>query len=72
MKIRIKKQNKDIGLKTLNNFTYSKSLSQEAKDLIDEIEDVDKDIDIYKLVFIGINKKNIYFEDAIEFPLSYL
>ena len=61
MKIKIEKQNKDIGLKTLNNFTYSKSLSQEAKDLIDEIEDVDKDIDIYKLVFIGINKKNIYF-----------
>ena len=61
MKIRIKKQNKDIGLKTLNNFTYSKSLSQEAKDLIDEIEDVDKDIDIYKLVFIGINKKKYIF-----------
>ena len=32
-------QNKYIGLKSLNVFDYLKSLSQEAKDLMDEIRD---------------------------------
>ena len=60
MKIRIKKQqNKDIGLCPLNAFDYLKSLSQEAKDLMDEIEDANDDIDDGKLLFIGNNQKKI-------------
>ena len=36
---------------------YLKSLSQEAKDLMDEIEDANSDIDYNKLFFIGSNKE---------------
>ena len=43
--------------KPLNDFNYLKSLGQEASDLVDEIKDADNDIDKYKLVFIGSNKK---------------
>ena len=71
MKIRIKKQqNKDIGLKPLNVFDYLKSLSQEAKDLMDEIKDADNDIDIYKLVFIGSNKEKSNF-NIFRMPLDF-
>ena len=69
MKIRIKKQqNKDIDLKPLNVFDYLKSLSQEAKDLMDEIKDADNDTDIYKLVFIGSNKEKFNF---FRMPLDF-
>ena len=66
MKIRIKKQNKDIGLKPLRYwfktiFDYLKTLSQKAKDLMDEIEDADNDIDKYKLAFIGSNREKFNF-----------
>ena len=66
MKIRIKKQNKDIGLKPLRYwfktvFDYLKSLSQKAKDLMHEIEDADNDIDKYKLAFIGSNREKFNF-----------
>ena len=66
MKIRIKKQNKDIGLKPLRYwfktvFDYLKSLSQKAKDLMDETEDADNDIDKYKLAFIGSNREKFNF-----------
>ena len=44
--MRIKKQqNNNIDTKPLNVFDYLKSLSQEAKDLMDEIEDENDDID---------------------------
>ena len=56
-----KQQNKDIGLKPLDVFDYLKSLSQEAKDLMNEIEDAENDIDIYKLVFIGSNTEKFSF-----------
>ena len=60
MKIRIKKQqNKDIGLNLLNAFDYLKSLSQEAKDFMDEIEDVNKDINVKKLVLLVVIRKNL-------------
>ena len=67
MKIRIKKQNKDIGLKPLRYwfktvFDYLKSLSQKAKDLMDEIENADKDIANNKLLFIDSNKKKFDFK----------
>ena len=52
MKIKIKKQqDKDIVLKPLNVFDYLKSLSQAAKDFMDEIEDVNKDINVKKACF---------------------
>ena len=61
--INIKKnqQNNNIDTKPPNIVNYLKSLSQEAKDLMDEIEDAISDIDIYKLVFVGSNKKKFNF-----------
>ena len=52
-------QNNNIDAKPPNVFDYLKSLSQKAKDLMDEIKDADDNIDKYKLVFIGNNKKNL-------------
>ena len=72
MKIRIKKQqNKDIGLKPLNVFDYLENLSQEAKDLMDEIKDADNDIDIYKLVFIVSNREKFSF-NIFRKPLNFI
>ena len=72
MKIRIKKQqNKDIGLNLLNAFDYLKSLSQEAKDFMDEIEDVNKGINVKKLVFVGSNKEKFNF-NKFRMPLNFL
>ena len=72
MKIRIKKQqNKDIGLCPLNAFDYLKSLSQEAKDLMDEIEDVNDNIDDSKLLFIGSNKEKFNFI-TFKKPLNFI
>ena len=62
MKVKIKKQqNKDIGLKPLNVFDYLKSLSQEAKDLMDEIKNAGNDIDMKNLLFIGSNRETFSF-----------
>ena len=61
MKIRIKKINKDIGLKLLNVFDYLKILSQEVKDLMDGIEDVNKGINVKRLTFIGSNREKFNF-----------
>ena len=44
-----------------SSFNYLKSLSQEAKDLMDEIEDADDDIDDSKLLFTGSNKEKFNF-----------
>ena len=65
------KNNNNIDTKPLNVFDYLKSSSQEAKDLVDEIEDPDNDIDINKLVFIGSNKENFNF-NTFRMPLSFL
>ena len=65
------KNNNNIDTKPLNVFGYLKSSSQEAKDLVDEIEDPDNDIDINKLVFIGSNKENFNF-NTFRMPLSFL
>ena len=57
----IQKQTNNIDTKPPNVFDYLKSLSKEEKDLMDEIEDANDDIDIHKLAFIGDNKKTIKF-----------
>ena len=54
-----KQQTNNIDAKPSNAFNYLKSLSQKAKDLMNEIEDADDDIDVYKLVFIGSNKEKL-------------
>ena len=54
-----KQQNKDIGSKPLNAFNYLKSLSQQAKDLMDETEKANKDIDYNKLLFTVSNRRNL-------------
>ena len=56
-----KQQNKDIGSKPLNAFNYLKSLSQQAKDLMDEMKDADKHTDVGNLLFIGSNRKKFNF-----------
>ena len=53
---RLKKQ-QNLGSIPLIVWNYLKSLSQEGKDLIDEIEDANNDIDYNKRFFIGSNKE---------------
>ena len=70
-KTRIKqRQQNDIDSK-LNAFDYLKSLSQEAKDLMDEIEDANDDIDNDKLLFIGSNRGNCNF-NTFRMPSNFL
>ena len=72
IKIRTKKQsNINIDLKLPNVFNWLKTLSQEAKDVIDIMEDADDDIDNNKLPFIGSNKEKINFNIFI-MPLNLL
>ena len=66
-----KQQNKNIDTKSTNIFDYLKRLSQETKDLMDEIKDANDNIDIYKLVFIGSNKKRFNF-NTFRVPLNFL
>ena len=67
---RLKKQ-QNIGSILLIVSNYLKSLSQEAKDLMDEIEDADNDIDYNKLLFIGSNKEKFNFK-IFSTPLNFL
>ena len=66
-------QNNNVDTKPSNVFDYLKSLSQKAKDLMDEIKDADDDIDNNKLLFIGSNKEkfslNVF---RMPFSVSYL
>ena len=72
IKIRTKKQsNINIDLKLPNVFNWLKTLSQEAKDVIDIMEDADDDIDNNKLPFIGSNKEKINF-NIFSMPLNLL
>ena len=57
--------------KPLNVFDYLKSLSQEAKDLIDEIEEANDDIRNGKLLFIGSNKEKFNF-NTFNKPLNFI
>ena len=54
-------QNNNIDSKPLNVFDYLKSLSQEANDLMDEIEDANDNIDYDKLSFVGSNREKFNF-----------
>ena len=61
----------NIDAKPSNVSNYLKSLSQEAKDLKDEIEDANSDTDYNKLLFIGSNKKKLNF-NIFSTPLTFL
>ena len=50
---------------------YLKSLSQEAKDLMDEIDDANDDTYYNKLIFIGSNKEKFDF-NIFSTPLNFL
>ena len=69
--INIYKKTNKIDSKPPNVFDYLKSLSQEAKDLMVEIEDADNDIDKYKLAFIGSNREKFNF-NTFKMPLDFL
>ena len=64
---RKQQQNNNIDAKPPNVFNYLKRLLQEAKDLIDKIEDPNDYIDDGKLFFIGNNifRKPLNFLSAI-------
>ena len=66
-----KQQNNNINTKPLNVFDYLKILSQEAKDLMDEIEDVNKDINVKELAFISSNREKFNF-NKFRMPLNFL
>ena len=70
--INIKKiQNNNIDTKPPNTFNYLKRFSQNAKDLMDEIEDADDDINNGKLLFIGSNKEKFNF-NTFNKPLNFI
>ena len=50
---------------------YLKSLSEEAKDLMDEMKDTDDETDKYKFVFIGNNREKFNFNTS-RMPLNFL
>ena len=63
--------NNNIKTKSPNVFNYLESVNQEAKDLIDEIDDVNNDIDNGKLFFIGSNKEKRNF-NTFNKPLDFI
>ena len=65
-----KKQANNIDTKPSNVFDYLKRLSQKTKGLMDEIEEVNNGIDIYKL-FFGSNKEKFNF-NTFRMPLNFL
>ena len=70
--IKIKKQQtNNIDTKPSNIFNYLKSLSPEAKDLMNEIEDNDDDMYINKLAFIGSDREKFNF-NTFDMPLNFL
>ena len=54
-----KQQNNNIDTKPPNVFNYLKSLSQEAKDLMDDKEDANDDIDDGKFFLLEITEKKL-------------
>ena len=54
-----KQQNNNIDTKPPNVFNYLKSLSQEAKDLMDDKEDANDDIDDGKCFLLVITEKKL-------------
>ena len=66
-----KQQTNNIDTKPPNVFNYLKSLSPEAKDLMDGIKDNDDDFDINKLAFIGSDREKFNF-NTFDMPLNFL
>ena len=66
-----KKNNNNIDTKPPNVFNCLKTLTQKAKDLIDEREDANDDIDDGSFFLLVITNKNLT-QDGIKFSLSYL
>ena len=64
-------QNNNIDTKPPNVFDYLKSLIQEAKDLMDEIDNVDDDTDNNKLLFIDSSKEKFNF-NIFRMQLNFL
>ena len=54
-----KKQNNKLDTKPPNTFNYLKSLSQNAKDLMDEIEDVDDVSTMITFFLLAVIRKNL-------------
>ena len=71
MMINTKKNNNNIDTKPPNVFNCLKTLTQKAKDLIDEREDANDDIDDGSFFLLVITNKNLT-QDGIKFSLSYL
>ena len=73
MKMRIKKQQQSNNIESqpINVFDYLKILSQEEKDLMDEIEEANDDIVDSKLLFIDSNKKKLNF-NTFNKPLNFI
>ena len=72
MKIELKKQQQqEHRHKTTKGLWLFWLLSQKKNDLMDEIEDSDDDIDVYKLVFIGSNREIFNF-NIFRRPLNFL
>ena len=67
---RLKRQ-KNICSISLIVSNYLKSLSQEAKDFMDEIEDANSDIDCNRLFLIGSKKEKFNF-NIFSMPLNFL
>ena len=70
-KNRKNQQNNSIDTKPPNLSDYLKSLIQEAKDVMDEIEDANDNIDFSKLLLIGSNKEKFNF-NIFRIPVSFL
>ena len=66
-----KQQTNNIDTKPPNIVNYLKSLSQEAKDLMDEIEEANDDIVDSKLLFIDSNKEKCNF-NTFNKPLNFI
>ena len=56
---KLKKKLQNIGSIPLIVYNSLKSLSQEAKDLIDEIQDANNDIDYNKLFLLVVTTQNL-------------
>ena len=66
-----KQQKINIGSKPQNVFDYLKDLSQEAEDLMIELEDAEDDLDKEKLIFVGSNGEKVNF-NAFKTLLDFL
>ena len=70
-KYKIKQQNNNIDTKPSNVFNYLKSLSPEVKDLMNEIEDADDDINNDMFIFIDSNQEKLNF-NTFKMPLNFI